>query len=136
MTASFKPGITWFGNALERKGINTTYDAVEGYERYIDRALDVIYQTDNIQNLRALEHVIREKTSDEAVRQRIKELREDGSLSEDERDSQIKQAQENGKYALGNFVQNLAEYTNLLANKRARRTATWRESSGARRTRS
>lgn len=42
------PAIQWFGNAQERLGFNTAYDAVEGFDRYIEGVADVIYQTDNI----------------------------------------------------------------------------------------
>ena len=52
MTHAFRPGIRWFGNAQERLGFNTAYDAVEGFDRYIEGVADVIYQTDNIQRLR------------------------------------------------------------------------------------
>lgn len=48
LTHAFRPGIQWFGNAQERLGFNTAYDAVEGFDRYIEGVADVIYQTDNI----------------------------------------------------------------------------------------
>ena len=59
LTHAFRPGIQWFGNAQERLGFNTAYDAVEGFDRYIEGVADVIYQTDNIQRLRTLATEIR-----------------------------------------------------------------------------
>ena len=64
LTHTFKPGIQWFGNAMERIGFNTAYDAVEGFDRYIEGVSDVVYQTENIQKLRALASQVRYRTSD------------------------------------------------------------------------
>ena len=43
--------IPWFGNAQERLGFNTAYDAVEGFDKYIEGVASVIYQTDNMPKL-------------------------------------------------------------------------------------
>ncbi len=68
LTHTFRPGITWFGNAQERIGFNTVYDAVEGFDKYIEGVSDVITQTDNIQRLRALASQIRYRTTDDGIR--------------------------------------------------------------------
>ena len=63
LTHTFRPGIQWFGNAQQRLGFDTAYDAVEGFDRYIEGVADVIYQTDNIQKLRALATQARYRTA-------------------------------------------------------------------------
>ena len=120
LTHTFKPGIRWFGNALERKGFDTTYDAVEGFDRYITGVSDVICHTDNIQRLRALANQIRYRTSDEGIREQIRKIQERTDITEDEKDTLIRERYESGKFELSNFVVELDEYTNLLANKKSR----------------
>ncbi len=120
LTHTFKPGIQWFGNAMERLGFNTAYDAVEGFDKYIEGAASVIHQTANIQNLRALAMQIRYRTSQEGIREQVDAVREDDRLSEDEKQIKIKDILEHGKYELANFVAELDEYTNLLANKKSK----------------
>jgi hypothetical protein len=55
ITMDFKPGKNFFASALRRKGNKTTYDAITGIDGYLEGASRVIYHTDNIQRLRALE---------------------------------------------------------------------------------
>lgn len=119
LTHTFKPGIQWFGNALERKGYQTTYDALEGFDRYIEGVADVIYQTDNIQNLRALASQARYRTGDEGIRNQIDEIRARKDLSEEDKKNRIEKLYQEGRFALSNFVVELDEYTNLLANKKS-----------------
>lgn len=59
LTADFAPGKSFFGNALRRKGDKTVYDAVRGFDNYIEGISKVIYHTDNIQRIRSLERDIR-----------------------------------------------------------------------------
>ena len=120
LTHTFKPGIQWFGNAMERLGFNTAYDAVEGFDKYIEGAASVIHQTANIQNLRALATQIRYRTSQEGIQEQVDAVREDDRLSEDEKQIKIKDILEHGKYELAHFVAELDEYTNLLANKKSK----------------
>lgn len=120
MTHAFRPGIRWFGNAQERLGFNTAYDAVEGFDRYIEGVADVIYQTDNIQRLRALATEIRYRTGDEGIRKQIDRIRDDPSLDDEDKRNRIEKIVEDGRFALSNFVVDLDEYTNLLANKKSR----------------
>lgn len=121
LTHQFRPGIRWFGNAQERLGFNTTYDAVEGFDKYIEGAADVINHTDDIQNLRALSDQIRYRASDKGVREQVDRIRRMDNLTEAEKNTLINETYEKGKHHLGNFVVELEEYTNLLANKRSRR---------------
>uniref|UniRef100_UPI0023F11EC6 hypothetical protein n=1 Tax=Dysosmobacter welbionis TaxID=2093857 RepID=UPI0023F11EC6 len=120
LTHAFRPGIRWFGNAQERLGFNTAYDAVEGFDRYIEGVADVIYQTDNIQRLRALATEIRYRTGDEGIRKQIDRVRDDPTLDDEDKRNRIEKIVEDGRFALSNFVVDLDEYTNLLANKKSR----------------
>lgn len=118
LTHTFRPGIQWFGPALERIGYNTAYDAVEGFDRYIEGVSDVVWHTDDIQRLRALEKTIRYLSSDDGIREQIDAVEKDARLTMEEKEAQIKQIYEHAKFSLGNFAVNLNEYTNRLANKK------------------
>ena len=120
LTHTFKPGITWFGNAQERLGFNTAYDAVEGFDKYIEGAADIVFQTDNIQRLRAFASEVRYRTSNEGVRERVDAIRADESISEQDKELRIKDLYENAKFELSGFAAWLDEYTNLLANKKSK----------------
>lgn len=120
LTHTFKPGIQWFGNAQERLGFNTAYDAVEGFDKYIEGASSVIFQTRNIQRLRAFATQVRYRTSEEGVKERVDAVYEDNRLTDEEKQIKIADIYEHGKYELANFVAELDEYTNLLANKKSK----------------
>ena len=120
LTHTFKPGIAYFGNALERIGFDTAYDAVEGFDKYVEGAASVICYTDAIQNLRALAQQVRYRTSDEGLRERVDNVRARDDLTEHQKELEIKAIMDNGRYSLSNFVKELDEYTNLLANKKNR----------------
>lgn len=120
LTHTFKPGIQWFGNAQERLGFNTAYDAVEGFDKYIEGCASVIHHTENIQNLRALASQIRYRTSDEGIRKQVDEIYERQGITDEEKQQLIQEIYAHGKFALSNFVTELDEYTNLLANKKSR----------------
>lgn len=121
LTHTFKPGIQYFANALERKGFDTAYDAVQGFDRYIEGAADVIHQTDNIQALRALAAQARYRTGGEGLRQQVDQVRANPDLTEEQKKNEIDKIYEDGKFALSKFVVELDEYTNLLANKKSRK---------------
>src|SRR5699024_8717044 len=120
----------WFGNAQERLGFNTAYDAVEGFDRYIESVADVIHQTDNIQRLRALATQARYRTGDEGIRQQVDRVLQDPTLSDTDRQNRIEKIYEDGRFALSNFVVELDEYTNLLANKKSRADRTMEQNLG------
>lgn len=120
LTHTFKPGIQWFGNAQERLGFNTAYDAVEGFDKYIEGVSSVIHHTENIQKLRAFATQARYRTSDEGIQRQVDAVLADTRLTEEERQMKIREIYEHGKYALSNFVAELDEYTNLLANKKSK----------------
>lgn len=119
LTYQFRPGRRWNPFAKERTGFETTYDAVRGFDRYLEVAADVIYHTEDIQNLRALEDGIRYKYGDQGIKDRMDQIRADETLTEDERRAAIESIQAQGKSHLSNFVQEVNEYTNLLAGKKS-----------------
>jgi len=119
LTHTFRPGITWFGNAQERLGVNTTYDAVEGFDKYIEGAADVIHHTDNLQRLRALVSRIRYKTSDKGIREQIDAVDSRTDINKQEKEALKEDIYKNAKFTLSRFVVELEEYTNLLANKKS-----------------
>ena len=119
LTHTFKPGIRWVGNIMQRQGFDTTFDAVQGFDRYIEGVSDVIYHTDDIQRLRALASQIRYRTSEPGIQAQVDEIRADSRLTEEQKDEAVRKKLEEGKYELSNYVNNIEEYTNLLANKRS-----------------
>lgn len=120
LTQSFRPGIRYMANIQQRLGYATAYDALQGFDRYIEVASDVIYHTGDIQRLRALATQIRYRASDEGVRKQIDRILQDPTLSPDEANERVAQAMKDAPFALSNFVAELDEYTNLLAGKKSR----------------
>jgi len=94
LTPDFSPGKPWARNLLTRLGDKTDYNAVRGFEGYLNGVSDVIYMTPVIQRFRQLESALRtgmaSKTSEE------------GPVNE----------------ANTNFIRWLHDYTNQLANKK------------------
>lgn len=141
ITDDFKPGKKWFGNLLHREGEITDYDAVAGFDRYVETASDVIFLTNSVQNLRALEDALRYRLSDEGTKAKINEIRNNPTLDGLQRHQQIEQAydpnQDNvsklyaqKKQGMGGYVANLHEYINNLAGKKARADRGWEEMIG------
>lgn len=141
ITDDFKPGKKWFGNLLHREGEITDYDAVAGFDRYVETAGDVIFLTNSVQNLRALEDALRYRLSDEGTKAKINEIRNNPTLDGLERHQQIEQAYDPNqdsisklyaqkKQGMGGYVSNLHEYINNLAGKKARADRGWEEMIG------
>ncbi len=120
LTANFKPGIRYMANIQNRLGYATAYDALQGFDRYIEVATDVIFHTADIQRLRALATQIRYRASDEGLKQRIDAIMMNPFLNPDEANEQVTNLTKEGRYGLSNFVDELDEYTNLLAGKKSR----------------
>ena len=120
LTQSFRPGIRYMANIQQRLGYATAYDALQGFDRYIEVASDIVYHTGDIQRLRALATQIRYRASDEGVRKQIDRILQDPTLTPDEANERVAQAMKDAKFALSNFVAELDEYTNLLAGKKSR----------------
>lgn len=120
LTQTFRPGIRYMANIQQRLGYATAYDALQGFDRYIEVASDVIYHTADIQKLRALATQIRYRASDEGVRKQIDRILQDPTLTPDKANDEVVKLMENARFALSNFVAELDEYTNLLAGKKSR----------------
>nr|DAH16395.1 MAG TPA: polyVal ADP-Ribosyltransferase [Caudoviricetes sp.] len=120
LTANFKPGIRYMANIQNRLGYATAYDALQGFDRYIEVATDVIFHTADIQRLRALATQIRYRASDEGLKQRIDAIMMNPFLNPDEANEKVANLTKEGRYGLSNFVDELDEYTNLLAGKKSR----------------
>lgn len=120
LTANFKPGIRYMANIQNRLGYATAYDALQGFDRYIEVATDVIFHTADIQRLRALATQIRYRASDEGLKQRIDAIMMNPFLNPDEANEKVTNLTKEGRYGLSNFVDELDEYTNLLAGKTSR----------------
>lgn len=121
LTHQFRPGVQWFGNVLERLGFQTVYDAVEGFDRYIEGAANVIHLTDSIQNLRALASQIRYRSTDAGIQKQVDDIRKREDLSDEDKEVLIRDIMEKAPYTLGHFVVELDEYTNKLAGKKSMR---------------
>lgn len=141
ITDDFKPGKKWFGNLLQREGELTDYDAVAGFDRYIETAGDVIFLTDSVQQLRSLEDALRYRLSDEGTKEKVNQIRNDRSLNALERHQKILDAYDSNtdniqklynqkKQGMGGYVSNLHEYINNLAGKKARADRGWEEMIG------
>lgn len=141
ITDDFSPGKKWFGNLLQREGELTDYDAVAGFDRYIETAGDIIFLTDSVQQLRSLEDALRYRLSDEGTREMVNQIRNDRNLNALERHQKIDEVynpnQDNiqklynqKKQGMGGYVSNLHEYINNLAGKKARADRGWEEMIG------
>lgn len=117
-TANRTPGKPFFGNFQHREGTKTDYDLLKGYERYVEGISNVLYHTGDIQKIRALEQVLRDKYSknpqillDEATKKRMpqdifRDEETDKTFAKDVRH-------------LPNLVTQLREYANILAGKKS-----------------
>lgn len=120
LTENFLPGIPWFQNAMKRLAGDTTLDAVQGFDQYLEGAANVIYQTDNIQRLRALEQHLRYMASDPGLQARVEKIRENPDKSDADKQSEIDKLYKEARYGMTHFIAELQEYTNNLANKKSR----------------
>lgn len=117
-TDTFKPGMQFFGHSLPRTGFRTEYNALLGMDKYLQGALGVIYQTDNIQKLRRLATRMRYQSGDEAIRAHIDAIMNSNELTEEQKEAALEGIKLD-KTKFANVVAWLDEYTNLLANKKS-----------------
>lgn len=124
-TDSFRPGKSFSSHMLSRTGNKTDFDALRGYDDYIESMSNVIFHTDNIRNLRALEDAVRYHTAPDSIQKEISKIQKNKNLTLDEKrvqlDAKYAELDEIGKQKNGHTLQNYAmylnEYTNLLAGK-------------------
>ncbi|MBQ7091903.1 MAG: hypothetical protein IJN83_04540, partial [Clostridia bacterium] len=118
LTEFFKPGKPWFSHDLSRSvGYSTNYDMLGGLDEYLKSSGDVIFHTDDIQNVRMFESVIREATTPEGRAETVKDWI-DAGITGEELNAKLQNEQLEGT-SLSNYVRNLQEYGNLLANKKS-----------------
>ncbi len=118
LTEFFKPGKPWFSHDLSRSpGYSTSYDMLGGLDEYLKSSGDIIFHTDDIQNVRMLESVIREATTPEGRAETVKDWI-DAGITGEELNAKLQNEQLEGT-SLSNYVRNLQEYGNLLANKKS-----------------
>lgn len=142
ITDSFRPGKKWFGNLLQREGEITDYDAVAGFDQYVETAADVITLTESIQKLRALEDQVRYTLSDEGVQAKIDAIRANPELDALQQRQQIEEVYDTNRSSaqqliddlrnqkrmgMGRFVTELRRYTDNLAGKKSREDRGWED---------
>lgn len=116
----FLPGRAWASFSQQRTGDATDYNALKGMDNYLRAAMDIIYHTQDIQRLRALEAEIRYQYSDKGIQEKLDAIYNDQSLSSEDKYAQAALITDNVKNnPLGNFATELRNYTNNLANKKA-----------------
>lgn len=147
-TDSFRPGKQWNPYFLERtktSNDNVEYDAVGGYESYVNYMANVLYHTDDIMKLREMSKYFRGKYARDGISDRIAQAREmhnasleqkigflesadriaEGTrLTEEQADAALDKYIDslfeniNGMTKYGQFVSVLDDYANKLAGKR------------------
>lgn len=118
LTHQFKPGKRWVGNFLQRTTDVTEYDAVEGFDRYIEGVSDVIHHTGDIQRLRAFEESIRYNYSSEGIKAEIDKIRENDNMDEIDKKNRIEKLYEVDKNKFPYLVTEIRSYTDSLAGKK------------------
>lgn len=149
-TDSFRPGKQWNPYFLERtktSNDNVEYDAVGGYESYVNYMANVLYHTDDIMKLREMSKYLRGKYARDGIGDRIAQAREmhnasleqkigflesadriaEGTrLTEEQADAALDKYIDslfeniNGMTKYGQFVSVLDDYTNKLAGKQTK----------------
>lgn len=142
ITDTYRPGKKWFGNLLQREGEITDYDAVAGFDQYVETAADVITLTESVQKLRALEDQVRYTLSDEGVQAKIDAIRANPELDALQQRQQIEEVYDTNRsnaqqlidnlrnqkrMGMGRFVTELRRYTDNLAGKKSREDRGWED---------
>lgn len=119
LTEEFNPQKSWQSFDKQRTSDSTDYSLEQGLDSYIHGALDWIYHIEDIQKRRALENHIRYVHSDEGIKKRIDEIRNNETYDADEAQELIDAVYAEAKNPLNNFVSDLRTGTNTLANKKS-----------------
>ncbi len=119
-TENRRPGHQYASFAEERQGVNLEFDAIKAMDNYISNAATAIFHTDDIQNLRTLEEAIRFKNADEGEQAELLAIMQNPSITIEDRVQQMSKIWEESQGNLPHFPSWIAEYTNLLAGKKAR----------------
>lgn len=148
-TDTFKPGKQWNPYFLQRQtgDPDTDYNAVEGYESYVNYMANVLYHTDDIMKLRETALYLRTRYAEDNIRSLVEQAQEVEGKGPDEitrfliRQNAVapgtqytqEQAEEaldkyvdelfkdrKDKSKFGSFVSWLDDYTNRLAGKQTK----------------
>lgn len=125
-TENWRPGKQWFGNILERQGDQTTYDAIGGFDKYLNVAGNIIYHTGDVQKLRELGEAVRNRYSDALYSDEMRDLKESRirrHITPDQYNERAGQAREDSHERMtkmNNFVQWVDEQANIQAGKQTR----------------
>ncbi len=119
ITENFNPTKSYQSIDKQRKGDTTTYNFLEGLDRYVQGSLDWIYHIGDIQKRRAVESYIRYTHSEKGVQEQIDALenRDDLSADDFEREKQAIFAEKGNP--LGRFLIDFRARTNTLAGKKS-----------------
>lgn len=118
LTKNFKPGKKFFGHEMQRKTGETTMDAVEGLDRYLEGVADVIYLTDTIKRLRAFASAIRYLSTEDGIKEQIRRVKK-MDIPKEERERRISEIRQKSPTTMSVFVAQLDEYINQLAGKQS-----------------
>lgn len=114
-----KPGKKWSRFFERRTGDKTDYDALLGFDLYIEDAGDTIFHTIDIQKLRAFENALRYKYSDEGIKEQITEIMNNLDLDDEVKQGQLDKLFSSDKSHLSNLVTQIRQYTDILAGKKS-----------------
>ncbi|MCR5145971.1 MAG: hypothetical protein K6B70_01285 [Clostridia bacterium] len=120
-TQNFKPNKKFVGNFLQRSTDITDFNALKGFDRYIQGVTDVIYHTEDIMKFRALSDSIRNFYSTKEIKAKMDSIEESTDLTIDEKAEKIKElkTQTMNKSNLSNFIVWLDNYINILSGKKS-----------------
>lgn len=126
-TETFKPGKKYnpfFEHRTSKENKNVQYDALGGFDSYITYLSEVLYHTDDIQELRTLAGALRERYASGAVSKNIAELKEqlyspDPDKSFADIEAKLTAAYDEVKLNnyFGTYATWLDDYTNNIAGK-------------------
>lgn len=74
LTKSFKPNKRYNPFFQHRRGSETDYDIVKGFETYVDYASDVLYHTDDIMRVRQMANYLRSTFAPEEMKADIEQM--------------------------------------------------------------
>ncbi|MBQ8796534.1 MAG: hypothetical protein IJZ54_08935 [Clostridia bacterium] len=118
LTEAFRPVKKYQSFDKKRHTDKTDYNFLQGFDNYLDGALDWIYHLDTLQKRRAVENYLRYIHSDAGIKNRIKAIYANEEIDADEAQAQVDHILDEAKNPLNNFVQDFTTRTNILAGKK------------------
>ena len=109
LTEFWSPQKNYFANAQPRKGLKTTYDAIQGVDGYLSGISNLIFHTEDIQRGRAFEDLIRNTYGQDS------DIANFDNMTPEQQQERIKKIQDNH---LSNYSAWVHEWTNNIAGKK------------------